>query len=295
MHKNKCQPREGPFIFAALLFLVFTLCPQAQATHNLPFYYPKIVQTALDGNVDSQKLRRILFDVLSKAHLTQENAPDRIDDHCPSHSPLCYRHRPLNYRYARTRLFGELHLEGDRTRYFIKGVYCWRDHDRSKFPEGKPPAPGQIPSPNVINTEHTWPQSKFSRDFPKDLQKGDLHILYPVETRVNSIRSNHPFGNVSSVLNSPCPLAKKGYSGAGRLVFEPTNEHKGNVARAMFYFAVRYNLPIDPEQEDVLRRWARLDPVDESEKQRNNKIFEIQGNRNPFIDYPEFHIRITDF
>lgn len=294
MRKHKCQPTDGPFILTAILCFVLW-CSGVQAS-NLPFYYPQTFRAAIQNPTSSNELKGIIFEVLHKAHLAQESAPDLLVDRCPSSHTTCYRQRQLSYRYARTQLFGSLHLESRAQGYFIKGVYCSRLYGPDDFPDGKIPGPGLIPSHYVMNTEHTWPQSKFSSAFPKGLQKGDLHILFPVDSRVNSVRSNHPFGDVSVVLNSPCPQAKRGRSGRSeRMIFEPADEHKGNAARAIFYFSVRYKMPIDSEQEEFLKRWANFDPVDEFERMRNEKIFEIQGNRNPFIDHPELHSLIEDF
>jgi endonuclease I len=67
------------------------------------------------------------------------------------------------------------------------------------------------------------------------------------------------------------------------------------MARAMFYMSVRYWMPLDDDMEEDLRVWNVLDPVDDSERERNERIKAIQGNRNPFIDDPELVDQITDF
>jgi endonuclease I len=92
-----------------------------------------------------------------------------------------------------------------------------------------------------------------------------------------------------------------GRDGAGSTVFEPRNAHKGDCARAMFYFAIRYESILeqyryifDP-QEYVLRAWNRQDLPDEKEVRRNDSIEQIQLKRNPFIDCPEVVDRIPDF
>ena len=77
--------------------------------------------------------------------------------------------------------------------------------------------------------------------------------------------------------------------------FEPPDSHKGNVARAMFYFSMRYNMRIDPVQEKFLKKWNKLDPIDAAERLRNRRIKDIQGNSNPFIDDPFLADRISDF
>lgn len=78
-------------------------------------------------------------------------------------------------------------------------------------------------------------------------------------------------------------------------MFEPSDAVKGDVARAMFYFSVRFQLTIDDVQENILRQWHENDPPDEFEIWRNDAIFEIQKDRNPFIDKPELVGNIADF
>ena len=63
----------------------------------------------------------------------------------------------------------------------------------------------------------------------------------------------------------------------------------------MFYFSVRYNMDISSSVERTLKKWHELDPVDEAEMKRNQEIYLIQGNRNPFIDFPELASRISNF
>lgn len=153
----------------------------------------------------------------------------------------------------------------------------------------------KIPDIKVVNTEHVWPQSKFSKKFPERDQKPNLHILLPEDSRVNTARSNHPMGTVTTVTKTPCDEAQLGKNAQGQTVFEPSDAVKGDVARAMFYFSVRFQLDIDKVQEQVLRRWHEDDPPDDFEIWRNNAIFAIQKDRNPFIDKPELVEKIDDF
>jgi endonuclease I len=78
-------------------------------------------------------------------------------------------------------------------------------------------------------------------------------------------------------------------------MFEPPETHKGNVARSLFYFSIRYGLRISPEEEAYLKMWNKQDPVDQEEMIRNNEIYKTQGSRNPFVDHPELADRIQDF
>lgn len=141
---------------------------------------------------------------------------------------------------------------------------------------------------NSMNCEHTWPQSLYNSNEP---ERADIHHLFPTDVGTNSRRSNHPFGVVAN------PSWTEGGSKYGSSVFEPRNEHKGTAARAMFYFAIRYtdygNF-ID-NQENVLKQWHITYPPSAWDKQRNEKIFGYQKNRNPFVDHPEFIERIGNF
>ncbi|NCB38422.1 MAG: hypothetical protein EOM80_06585 [Erysipelotrichia bacterium] len=77
--------------------------------------------------------------------------------------------------------------------------------------------------------------------------------------------------------------------------FDVRPQSRGNIARAIFYFSTRYAKRIAPSEEEVLRKWHQEDPVDVHEKSRNERVEAIQGNRNPFIDKPEFVNNISDF
>lgn len=188
------------------------------------------------------------------------------------------------YRVARLYLFGQLHNNNG----VVTDVYCGDKYDAE---DGV--CPTCIPNPQLVNCEHTWPQSKFGRD-QVESKKIDLHHLFPSTSFANSARSNLPFGEVNGKVI--CGRSRKGIIiGTNILGFEPPDSHKGNVARAMFYFSVVYRMSIDPIQEVYFRRWHVLDPVNAQEYNRNLKIKAIQGNTNPFIDDPRLVESIDDF
>lgn len=201
---------------------------------------------------------------------------------------------PLGYkRGAKKAIFGEIDLEQDEEGYFVKDVYCnlkIRSHV----------GPNRMPSNGVMNTEHTWPQSKGSRREPF---RGDIHHLYPTDSKANSTRSNYPFGEVvGESVREDCTASK-----VGRMIdpetgeptrqraYQPPLEHRGNVARAMFYAAAFYAYKISDLQEYYLKKWHFEDPVTALDVERNDQIQAAQGNRNPFIDFPELANRISDF
>ena len=79
------------------------------------------------------------------------------------------------------------------------------------------------------------------------------------------------------------------------MVYEVPNAHKGNVARAIFYFATRYEMKLTPTEETTFRQWNKADPIDAEEFLRNNLIEQLQGDRNPFIDFADLADHIAHF
>lgn len=198
--------------------------------------------------------------------------------------------RVLSYKDARRELFGNIYLEKQGSRYVVVDSYC-----EETFNSSVGVGPNKIPNPNELNCEHTWPQSKFTSRMSKSAQKSDLHHLFPVKSIANSTRGNSPFAEVQGEAVQNCSASSRGddiYSNHN--AFEPPKSHKGNVARALFYFSVRYKIDIPAHEEVHLRKWHRLDPVDSDERARHEKVFAVQGNRNPFIDDPDIVDRIED-
>ena len=142
-----------------------------------------------------------------------------------------------------------------------------------------------------FNCEHVVPQSWFAK---KEPMRGDLHHLFACESNCNSFRGNTPyfdFTEAEEALRDECGRRESG--GAARIHgFEP-EAGKGAVARATLYFLLRYpgkieDREFDRERVTILLRWQAAEPPDLYEKHRNQAIFEVQGNRNPFIDHPEW-------
>ena len=206
-------------------------------------------------------------------------------------------HHPLpDYTTARKVLFGQLDLQqASNGAYFIHDVYCQKDYSASDFTGDRGPKPGQAPDDHVINVEHTWPQSHFSGR-EADTMKVDLHHLYPANSKLNGIRGNFDFGDLdASVPLLVCNTSQIGQAADGRTVYDPPNAQKGHIARSLFYFAVRYGVAIEDHEEASLRNWNKMFPPDAYEMNRNNMIEKIQGNRNPFVDHPEYADQIANF
>lgn len=137
-----------------------------------------------------------------------------------------------------------------------------------------------------VNAEHSWPQSFFNKALP---MKSDLHHLQSTFVTPNGRRGSYPYGMVSAASYSTNSGSKLGDE-----VFEPCDADKGNTARAMLYFMVRYydrairnggySKEFWNEKIGTFLLWNRQDPPDADEIRRNELVFKYQKNRNPFID-----------
>ena len=155
-------------------------------------------------------------------------------------------------------------------------------------------------APSGMNIEHSFPKSWWGGS--QNQAYKDLFNLMPCETKINSKKSNYAMGKVTSGADgNGCTTV--GRDNAGRQVWEPADEWKGDFARNYFYMVTAYsNLTWQSNGLDMLENndwptlqnwayellleWSRQDPVDNIEKDRNEAVYSIQGNRNPFIDYP---------
>lgn len=198
---------------------------------------------------------------------------------------LVNNHTVLGYNTARDRMYETVDdpLNNDT----LECVYT----GRKIFAHNRTEAQAQN-----FNAEHTWPQSNFGSADP---MVSDINHLYPTDETANSQRANYPFGPAVSNVTWQVGGSKLGRNPNGQTVFEPRDVHKGDVARALFYFLIRYPVNygsfMDANQEFYLRQWYRSDAVSQKEILRNNAVATYQGKRNPLIDHPEFIDRITYF
>jgi endonuclease I len=203
----------------------------------------------------------------------------------------------LNYSNARDTMFSKIYAFEDSMRCVYTGHQLYLDPqvDPSTFLYNGG-------SSNGINTEHTYPQSKGASS---GNARSDLHHLFPVRTGANSARSNFPYAEIEDndatkwyykTLSEDVPTqAKNAYSelnaSANAKTFEPREEHKGNAARAVFYFYTMYKAEADAadplffaEQLPTICQWHVDDPVDSLEWERTHIIANYQeGKANPFV------------
>jgi deoxyribonuclease I len=269
----------------------FSFAVSAAPNSNKDHYYGR---DFLSSNQNRGAIKEDIHLIVSGYHSSQTGEFDEIAKQCTGKS--CFKHTAIGYRRAREFLFGKFYLVKEGKGFGVKDVYCQKVREADEF-EGEKPGPNQIPDHRVINAEHTWPQSMFTKSFSGEDQKSDLHHLFPTDSELNSKRSSWNFGEVNREVETlKCPQSKLGNDrNSGEMVFEPPQAHKGNVARALFYFAIRYKTSLNSNEEATLRKWHEEDPVDAEENLRNEEIFKLQYNRNPFVDYPELVNRVADF
>lgn len=194
-------------------------------------------------------------------------------------------HYVLYYRRARDHMYGLAEPVIDVFDGVIEDTYT-----------GRKTTPDGTRTPGGMNTEHSWPRSKGSR---KDPAKSDVHHLFIIDAGANSRRQNFEFGEpvcggenqpecrwVSENHGDDAQPSRIGDNASGEPVFEVRSARRGDVARAQFYFSIRYQMPILRQTEEVLRRWHAEDPPDDFERERNRRIELVQHNRNPFVDCP---------
>lgn len=157
------------------------------------------------------------------------------------------------------------------------------------------------------NREHSMPKNWFNETKEDTTYMySDLFHLYPTDKYVNNQRGNYPFGETSSTATTYGNGSKLGnstFAGFTGTVFEPIDEYKGDFARTYFYMVTAYENRINSWLSgqlagnkypglsnwsiSLLLKWSAQDPVSPKETNRNNAVYGIQKNRNPFIDHPE--------
>ena len=199
---------------------------------------------------------------------------------------------------------------------------CLRDwySNYSKYKPGSNFSAGQKDEGMGYNREHLLPQSWFGKK-TNPMYSDIMHVV-PTDAKLNSIRNDSPFGEVTTQaaqVNSSmndysrwgAPLSALDTPQGLTTVFEPNDTLKGDIARIYFYMITAYEDTLqswpwkqsrtatyvfdeqgtayEPLQEWVMTmfmRWSRQDPVDSIELARNEAVFRVQGNRNPYVDYP---------
>ena len=154
-----------------------------------------------------------------------------------------------------------------------------------------------------MNIEHSVAKSWWGGG--KNNAYCDLHHLNPSDQNANSRKSNYPLGELTSVSwdNGVTFVGKANIDGSSQNAYEPCDEYKGDFARTFMYMFTCYQdltweytwmnyenstyPTLKPWAVELLLKWHKQDPVSEKEVNRNNAVHAVQGNRNPYIDYPQ--------
>ncbi|MGB5633295.1 MAG: endonuclease [Waterburya sp.] len=198
--------------------------------------------------------------------------------------------RTLGYKKGRDILYTKIDNQNGLVTGIYTGYSATIDPDSDK--------PRNDATAQNINAEHIYPQSKGA----KGSAKSDLHSLFASYAQVNSSRSNSPFAEINDTLTQkwfrndqqlttiPTQFIDQYSEAINNRLFEPRENKKGDVARAMFYFYTVYRFQADEEdpnyfplQQNTLCRWDFIDPIDSQEQERSGKVAEFQGNENPFV------------
>ena len=226
------------------------------------------------------------------AGLTGEPLRQALHDIIDNHTVLSY-----------SSLWTAFETSDDRPDGYVWDIY-------SDIPSGTPPylytfGTDQCGTYNsegdCYNREHSFPKSWFNDASP---MLTDLHHIYPTDGWVNTKRGDLPYGEVGSADWTGMNGTKTGlnvWPGYGGTVCEPRDEFKGDLARTYFYMLTRYAPEASawncdmlsggnfaPWAEAMLVQWNADDPISTKETDRNNAVFALQGNRNPYIDHPEW-------
>lgn len=265
------------------------------------------------------ELKLALRDILSSYHAVRDNLHDVIILEPIKKYTNYTVHQSRSYSRARFQLYTEIHASPSSRFFTYSPIYCdaiYNGKIKNRLTEQK--LYDAFLQAN-ITAEHVWPQDRFSKykkanrskDPMNSFMVSDLHNLFPSKEVVNNIRGNLRFAEVipgsigmsakvMNRFNSKMDDAKIGVVKdtnfeSDQMYFEPPDSAKGRVARAMMYFSVRYDKRMSAVEEFYVRKWHKEFPVTKEERIRNEKVFKVQGNRNPFVDLPHLEAQIDSF
>ncbi len=239
--------------------------------HNIVYNSEMVVQTNYRGSYSVN----VVGDGKFSSYYSSTFDKSEEDLKSALKSRLTSGYNSLSYNNARDNMYATI----DNTGGDVECVYTGRVATFNTRPGA---------NSNNFNCEHTFPQGMFSQNLP---MKSDIHHLFPTDVTANSQRGNLKFGVVSGNGSWSQGGSKKGGSS-----FEPRDVQKGATARAMMYFVTRYQdySNFFAGQQAILRTWHEDYAPQAAEIQRNQAIFNVQNNRNPYVDYPQFIERIQD-
>jgi hypothetical protein len=199
---------------------------------------------------------------------------------------------PNRYTTARKKMFSEV--------YAVRNPQSQVLEDECVYTNQVAPivADRGEPASDRLNCEHVFPREWMEQDRTTILfshQESDLNNLAPSNPYANSSRGNLPYDVVTDIDGASAQFApsKRGLNASRDSRFEPQDETKGDLARVVLYFSVRWGIPLTSQSanhqaQEILKQWHHADPVDAFEIERNQKVKALQGTFNPFIECPSF-------
>ena len=270
-----------------LILLLFIALFFANGVHAQDEYYGSLISRMQELN--SSQFQRELHRVLSSYHVKRKGLPDLIFDKKPlgTRSKI---HTPLSYDNAKMAVFNILDSNSrpdDMVEFQL--MHCEEPYTTDK--------PWGISLKDLalklgFNIEHLWPQSRMltkKNDPEKYYKLSDLHHIFAARADINHNRSNYQFADVGNPTQLGTDINRLNPT---ELYYESTQKWKPVLARALMYMSVRYQISIDPVELSYLRIYNQIKPTDE-EKLRNELVEELQFNRNPFIDHPEWADKLS--
>lgn len=274
----EAQIRDPNIVTVPLLTTSGPIAGDIEALQQLA-YYPQEIDELLKSRYYSDFIKEIpefdsLNQLVTRTHLTQFSYSEARLEHLYPNLERQLDARLLSL-YGRDELVGFEFSQG-----FTKSEADRPQENTSNIP---------------YNTEHVIPQSWFNKRQP---MKSDMHHLFAENSNCNSFRSLHRFGSIDRTSDDTKKYVRSKCGIRTDEIFEP-EAGKGILARAVLYFLARYPGEVGdhvrengPEDLELFLEWHRMSPPTAYERRRNFLIQLLQGNRNPFIDYPELASKI---
>ena len=212
----------------------------------------------------------------------------------------CFPVKYLSYSEVRKQLFGRVYLETDNDgQFFVNPIYCDK-----KVTNGV--GPGRLPSMGVsgLNTEHVFPKARTLKEAVAVVVMGNENGYSPLSSIGRECKL---FQEVVFTLDTLTPGVKsvdgceesvrgKGAArGGSQIVFLPRKEVRGDVARMVMYFSIGFDVAIQNVEEGMLKDNGMNQTLSTRKVERNSLRYSVQGNRNPFIDFPDLVQYVQDF
>jgi endonuclease I len=259
---------------------------------NHTYHYLVFAFSGQNGS-ENYQLTNPTYNKIVTSDLTIGNYYDEVSSSSPNFASqlhdLISPHKVISYYDYKNTILEKVELKD--TSRGMRYIQCVYSKDRKVFS-------GSFDWTKLgYSREHTFAHSwmpSYPANNPEKPEYSDLHNLYPTNLdKANTVRNNYPFGEINGKVLYEYKEGRLGEMN-GVTVYEPANSQKGNVARSIFYMLTAYYTTQNPwvlpskQSEELLEKWHFQDLPDDYEKTRQEYIYDLQGNRNPYIDSVNF-------